>query len=338
MKVGVYFDLRNPPQWRRDPVELYGSFLELCEEAESVGLDTIWVTEHHGFDDDYLPTPLTLLAAVAARTRRVRLGTAIVVSPLHAAAEIAEQAAVVDLLSGGRLDLGLGAGYRSPEFDLYAADMESRYRVNDARPAEIRKLWESGAVTPAPAQERVPIWMGYLGPKGARRAGRMGENLLSIDARNWPHYRQGLIEGGHDPALGVMGGAAQGWVSDDPERDWQMVGQHLAAQSDSYRRHARMGTDFPFPKPVDPDRLRERRPLTHSGIDYFVHGTAQDMADFVAEHTAGAPVETLYLWAGLPGMAPETVAQHIRRIGADLAPRLRAAERPLSRPDSRPRG
>ena len=235
MKVGVYFDLRNPPQWRRDPAELYASFLELCEEAEHVGLDSIWVTEHHGFDDDYLPAPLTLLAAVAARTRRVRLGTAVVVAPLHAAAAIAEQSAVVDLLSAGRLDLGLGAGYRGPEFDLFGAEMASRYRVNDARAREIRNLWASGAVTPAPAQQRVPIWMGYLGPKGARRAGRMGENLLSIDARNWPHYRAGLLDGGHDPAVGAMGGAVQGWVSDDPERDWHM--------GDEVRHHASRGVD-----------------------------------------------------------------------------------------------
>ena len=62
VQVGAYFDLRNPLRWRRDPAELYRSFLELCEEVEDVGLDSIWVTEHHGFDDDYLPAPLTLLA------------------------------------------------------------------------------------------------------------------------------------------------------------------------------------------------------------------------------------------------------------------------------------
>ena len=166
MQVGVYFDLRNPRRWRRDPAELYGSFLELCEEVEQVGLDSIWVTEHHGFDDDYLPSPLTL----AGRGRRPHeAGTAGHRHRRRAAApaaEIAEQAAVVDLLSGGRLDLGIGAGYRPPEFDLYGADMGNRYRDNDARARQVRELWASGEVTPAPAQERLPIWMGYLGPRG----------------------------------------------------------------------------------------------------------------------------------------------------------------------------
>jgi alkanesulfonate monooxygenase SsuD/methylene tetrahydromethanopterin reductase-like flavin-dependent oxidoreductase (luciferase family) len=324
VQIGAYFDLRNPQRWRRDPVELYGSFLELCEEAEHVGLDSIWVTEHHGFDDDYLPSPLTLLAAVAARTRRVRLGTGIVVAPLHPPAEIAEQAAVVDLLSGGRLDLGIGAGYRPPEFELYGADMRTRYRDNDARAGQLRALWASRKVTPVPAQERLPIWMGYLGPKGARRAGRLGEFLLAPDARLCPHYRVGLEQGGHEVASGRMGGGVQAWASDDPERDWPVVAEHLAEQQNSYRRHARIGyPDLPPFKPVDPEVLRSRRPRGFSSLDHFVYGTPHEVADFVAEFTSGAPVDTLYFWAALPGMANEQILRNIRLIGTELAPLVR---------------
>jgi len=324
VQVGAYFDLRNPRRWRRDPTELYGSFLELCEEVEHVGLDSIWLTEHHGFDDDYLPSPLTVLAAVAARTRRVRLGTGIVVAPLHAAAEIAEQVAVVDLLSGGRVDLGIGAGYRPPEFELYGADIAHRYRDNDARAGQIRALWASGAVTPAPVQERLPIWMGYLGPKGARRAGRLGEYLLAPDARLWPHYRAGLEEGGHDVASARMGGGVQAWASDDPERDWPLVAEHLAEQQNSYRLHARMGyADLPPFKPVDPDVLRTRRPRGFTSTDYFVFGTPGEVVEFVDGFTAGAPVDTVYFWAALPGMTNEQILRNIRLIGEELAPRLR---------------
>ena len=114
VNVGLYFDLRNPPQWRQDPARLHAFALELCEEAEHLGAHSVWLTEHHQFDDDYIASPLTFAAAVAARTKRVRIGTAIVIAPLHHPAEIAEQAAMVDLVSNGRLDLGLGAGYRVP--------------------------------------------------------------------------------------------------------------------------------------------------------------------------------------------------------------------------------
>src|SRR5262245_65037476 len=112
MKVGLFFDLRNPPAWRQDPARLHAFSLEVIEEAEHLGIDSIWMSEHHLFVDDYLTAPLTFLAAAAARTSRVRLGTAIVIAPLHHAAEIAEQVVLVDLLSNGRVDLGLGTGYR----------------------------------------------------------------------------------------------------------------------------------------------------------------------------------------------------------------------------------
>jgi alkanesulfonate monooxygenase SsuD/methylene tetrahydromethanopterin reductase-like flavin-dependent oxidoreductase (luciferase family) len=327
MDVGVYFDMRNPARWRREPVELYGAFPELCEEIEHQGLDGIWVTEHHGFTDDYLPAPLTLLAAAAARTQRVRLGTGVVVAPLHEPAELAEQVSIVDLLSGGRLDLGLGAGYRPPEFELYGAEMSTRYEANDDRARRIRELWANRAVTPSPAQARVPIWMGYLGPKGARRAGRLGEFLLSPDARNWENYRQGLVEGGHDPSVARMGGGIQAWISDDPDRDWPAVREHLAEQANSYRWHGRMGySDLAPFKPVDPDVLRRRRPRGRTSTDYFVFGTAAEVAEFVHGFTAGAPVDTLYFWAALPGMTADRVAANVRAIATDLAPLLRVLD------------
>jgi alkanesulfonate monooxygenase SsuD/methylene tetrahydromethanopterin reductase-like flavin-dependent oxidoreductase (luciferase family) len=325
MDIGIYLDMRNPQRWRRDPKELYGAFPELCEEIERVGLDSIWLTEHHGFDDDYLPSPLTMLGAAAVRTSRVRLGTGIVVGPLHEAAELAEQAAIVDLLSGGRLDLGIGAGYRIPEFELYHADIKRRYIENDARAVQIRELWASKKVTPAPAQDRLPIWMGYLGPKGARRAGLLGEYLLSPDARLWPHYRDGLVEAGRDPAMARMGGGLQVWVTDDPERDWPVVSQHLSAQVNSYKWHGRMGYEgLPPFKEVDPDVLRARRPKGFNSTDYFVYGTPAEVTDFTLEYIGDAPVDMLYFWGSLPGMSHEQVRRNIGFIASDLAPMIQA--------------
>jgi alkanesulfonate monooxygenase SsuD/methylene tetrahydromethanopterin reductase-like flavin-dependent oxidoreductase (luciferase family) len=210
VNVGLYFDLRNPPQWRRDPARVHSFALEMCEEAEHLGAHSIWLTEHHLFDDDYMASPLTFAAAVAARTNRVRIGTAIVIAPLHHPAEIAEQAAMVDLVSGGRLDLGLGAGYRVPEYQLFGRSIARKYRQTDDTAREIRRLWEAGGVTPRPVQRRPPIWMGYQGPQGAHRAGLLGEGLLSAEYRLWEPYRAGLIEGGHDPATGRMAGGVQG--------------------------------------------------------------------------------------------------------------------------------
>jgi alkanesulfonate monooxygenase SsuD/methylene tetrahydromethanopterin reductase-like flavin-dependent oxidoreductase (luciferase family) len=179
----------------------------------------VCLTEHHLFDDDYLSQPLTFAAAVAARTRQVRIGTALLVAPLHHPVEIAEQAALVDLISAGRRELGLGAGYRAPEYDLYGAPAQERYARTDEAVRQVRRLLGDG-VSPSPVQCPVPIWLGYQGPRGARRAGLLGTGLLTIDPDRLEPYRAGPAEGGHDPALARMAGGVQAWASEDPEADW----------------------------------------------------------------------------------------------------------------------
>lgn len=320
MNVGIYFDLRNPPDWAVDSSRLYGFTLEMCEEADALGCHSIWLSEHHLFDDGYLPQPLVMAASVAARTKRARIGTAIIVAPLHHPVELAEQAAVVDVLSSGRLDVGLGAGYRAPEFALYGADADRRYGATDGRARELRRLWD--VVTPRPVQARVPIWMGYQGPKGARRAGRLGEGLLSINRELWEPYRDGLAEAGHDPDVaGRMAGGVHGWVTEDPERDWPIVSKHIAAQFDSYRRHMVEGTGQPVPRPVDPEKLRSRTEARGS-LDTIVYGTPAAVAETIRAKSAGAPVETVFLWASISGMSEDLVAGHIQTICTQLAPLL----------------
>jgi alkanesulfonate monooxygenase SsuD/methylene tetrahydromethanopterin reductase-like flavin-dependent oxidoreductase (luciferase family) len=320
VNVGIYFDLRNPPDWAVDSSRLYGFTLEMCEEADALGCHSIWLSEHHLFDDGYLPQPLVMAASVAARTKRARIGTAIIVAPLHHPVELAEQAAVVDVLSSGRLDVGLGAGYRAPEFALYGADADRRYGATDGRARELRRLWD--VVTPRPVQARVPIWMGYQGPKGARRAGRLGEGLLSINRELWEPYRDGLAEAGHDPDVaGRMAGGVHGWVTEDPERDWPIVSKHIAAQFDSYRRHMVEGTGQPVPRPVDPEKLRSRTEARGS-LDTIVYGTPAAVAETIRAKSAGAPVETVFLWASISGMSEDLVAGHIQTICTQLAPLL----------------
>ena len=140
MRLGLYYDLRNPGA-ARPWARVYAGALDRIAWADEAGIGAIWVTEHHGFADGYLPAPLTFCAAIAARTRNARIGTAVVVSPLMPAAALAEQAAVVDILSGGRLELGLGAGWRAAEFPAFGADYSRRYQaLEDSRPGAARAV------------------------------------------------------------------------------------------------------------------------------------------------------------------------------------------------------
>ena len=327
MKIGLYMDMRNPPEWRQDPARLYAFTLEMCEEAERLGIDSIWVTEHHMFEDGYLPQPLTMAAAIAARTRRVRIGTAVMLAPLHSAVSIAEQSAIVDLLSDGRLELGLGSGYRIPEFSLFGADIDRRFATTNQRVRELRQLWTENRLTPKPRQERIPIWLGYSGPKNARRAGQLGEGLLALMPELLEPYRQGLIEGGHDPGSARMAGVMHGWFSEDPERAWPTVSKHVGYWLNSYRRYMVEGTDAAVPPPVDPLQIRStglsggvRASLSSGSLLYT---TPRDAAPIIKSHLAGLPVEHVFFWASFAGMPESMVEQNVQTICSTLAPLLR---------------
>jgi alkanesulfonate monooxygenase SsuD/methylene tetrahydromethanopterin reductase-like flavin-dependent oxidoreductase (luciferase family) len=323
MRFGIFSDLRNPPRWRRPWPDVYSRALEVVENAEAAGADSVWLSEHHFFDDGYLPQPLTFASAVAARTTRMRIGTAVLIAPLRSAVQIAEEVAIVDLVSNGRAELGLGAGYRRPEYEAFGADVTERFRATDQRAADIRRLFDDGVVTPPPAQARLPIWMGYSSPAGARRAGRLGEGLLVIAPHLLEPYRAGLLEGGHDPAAARMAGAMNIMLADDPEAAWPRVREHLAYQSASYQRYAAEGSGRPAPEPTDPEVLRSTGG-TARFTPRFHLVTVDEAVDLVCAGVAGLPVTDVYFWSSIGGMADDLVDRHVELVGRELGPRVNA--------------
>ena len=115
-RLGVWYDFRNPPRWRLPWQRLYRETLEQAVYAEELGFDSIWLSEHHFSDEGYLPCLPAVLGALAARTKRVRLGTAVLLAPLQHPLRLAEDLAVVDQLCAGRLDVGVAPGYKPTEF------------------------------------------------------------------------------------------------------------------------------------------------------------------------------------------------------------------------------
>src|SRR5260370_6642992 len=112
INFGLWYDFRNPEQWRRTDKEIYDATIEQVAWAETIGYDDVWLTEHHFVDDGHAPSPLVQAAAVAARTKKMRIVTAVLLLPLYHPVRVAEDAATVHILSTGRFELGRGIRYR----------------------------------------------------------------------------------------------------------------------------------------------------------------------------------------------------------------------------------
>lgn len=163
--------------------------LRECERAEAAGFDSIWLGEHHNNPILY-PAPLIGLAAMASRTRRIRLGTGVLLLPLYHPMMVAEEGAMVDMISGGRLILGVGAGYAPEEFAAFGYPLKERGSRLEEGASLVHRLWteenvthrgkyyrvENATVTPRPVQRpRPPIWFGAWAEPAIRRAARLGD-------------------------------------------------------------------------------------------------------------------------------------------------------------------
>ncbi len=304
LQVGLFVDGRNPSEWERPWREHYPRLVELAAHADELGADCIWLTEHHGFDDGYLTQPLVLAAAIAARTRRARIGTAVTLAPIRHPRHLAEEAVVVDLLSDGRLELGIGAGYVPSEFEMFGADIASRFTDLDAMFAELRNLFDGPDLTPAPVQERLPIWLGYQQPVGARKAGRVGAGLLSIRRSCAAAYLDGLADGGHDASAARLAGDVDIIVADDPEAAYRRIAPHYLHQINSYSAAA----GRPLFRLDDlGDRKGEGRARVAVHLQVL---TVDEAVTDVRARVDGLPVEHLYTWSTVAEMPDDLAARH----------------------------
>src|SRR5262245_42764709 len=141
IKLGYQFDFRNPPGSGRSFADLYSEMFRQAERAEELGFDSLWQTEHHFTDDGYLPSMLPMLAALAARTQRVTIGTYVLLAPFPHPINLAEDAAVTDVISRGRLRLGLGLGYRHEEFEGFDIPRNERLGRTLETIEILRRAW-----------------------------------------------------------------------------------------------------------------------------------------------------------------------------------------------------
>jgi alkanesulfonate monooxygenase SsuD/methylene tetrahydromethanopterin reductase-like flavin-dependent oxidoreductase (luciferase family) len=241
-EFNLSLDMRAP-DFGTPPARLYSEVLEMAQFADAHGLDYISINEHHGTRDGYLPAPTVLAAALAARTKRIRIQIAAVILPLHDPVKIAEQIAVLDLVSQGRLEIVFGAGYVPFEFNMFRVSLHDRGRLlEEGIPIIQRALagerFTAGGrevfVRPLPIQKPHPSFLHGGGvPATARRAARLGIGPYPLNPSIIPVYREECEKLGR-PVGKIVQNACWIHVSEDPDKTWAQVGPHVGHVAKAY--------------------------------------------------------------------------------------------------------
>ena len=245
MQLSLKFDLRAPA-FGAAPADLYASALEMCAWADTAGFDSVRFLEHHGSDDGYCPSPLVMAAAAAARTRRIRIRARALILPLHDPLRIAEDAAVIDVISRGRLELVVAAGYVQSEFAMFGRSLADRPRLVEEGVQVLKQAWTGepfdyhgrrALVALRPHRRpRPPIVLGGSSPAAARRAARIADGFEPTRRSLYDVYTAECARLGVTPGP-LLPPAPRGqflYVSEDPERSWQELGPHLLHEMQSY--------------------------------------------------------------------------------------------------------
>jgi alkanesulfonate monooxygenase SsuD/methylene tetrahydromethanopterin reductase-like flavin-dependent oxidoreductase (luciferase family) len=248
LTFGYLYDFRNPLQWRRSWADLYAETLEFIAWSESVGFEGAWVPEHHGADDGYAPSPLVALGAIAARTKTIKLGSAIALAPLYHPVRFAEECAVLDILSNGRLEMAVAVGYRRSEADAFGVDFSTRGRRTDEFLEIVRRLWagesvsyegkhftlKNASIAPTPVRGHIPLYVGGFTDKALERAARYGDGYFGNEDV-CDLYLQKLRACGKDPARAQI--RIQGLfvlVAQDPEKAMHELAPHFHYVNNAY--------------------------------------------------------------------------------------------------------
>lgn len=324
MELVLSYDLRAP-EFGAPARELYAAAQDQAQWADALGFDAIGLGEHHASPDGYNPSPLVLAAALGARTQKIRLRTAVVLVPLYDPVKLAEDAAVVQLASGGRLLLGIGGGYRPAEFELFGRRLEDRWTAIGETVEFLRLAWSGEPflwkgrrcrVTPRP-DPPPPILLGGGSPAAARRAARIADGWFPpLEPRLWPPYREECLAlGKPDPGPYPRQGPIFLWVSKDPERDRARLAPHVLHQLRSYREW----TLEAFGRAAGPYAKDIREETLWQGDAYRVLTPEQTLA-LAAEL---GPHSVFYLNPLLAGVDPKSSWQMLQLYEREVHPFLR---------------
>jgi alkanesulfonate monooxygenase SsuD/methylene tetrahydromethanopterin reductase-like flavin-dependent oxidoreductase (luciferase family) len=329
VKFGYWVDFRNPEGSGRSFVDLYRDTFGQIERAEELGFDTIWFTEHHFTDDGYLPALMPMAAAVAARTSVIKVGTYVLLAPFYHPLKLAEESAVVDTISNGRLRLGLGQGYAVEEFAGFGVKRSERLGRTIETIEILKRAWTGERfsfagkyhgftdvrILPRPVSRPHPelLW-GAAAKKAIVRGAEMGISFAATgDGRAVALYMDALRGQGKDPAQFSFVCNQTVYVADSAEQAWSDIEGPLMYQAELYSKwiSRAQGIDpsQSFIRP-DPERLRRTS----------VIGTPAQVRERLHEILRKHQYTELIVVTQLPGLDPAKAYRSLERFGTEVMP------------------
>ncbi|WP_084022593.1 LLM class flavin-dependent oxidoreductase [Amycolatopsis thermoflava] len=347
MRFGVLYDLRNParPDWHRPWSQFYSGAFEHMQEMEHVGFDAVSLSEHHGDPDGYNPgLPVTLTAA-AHHTSRIRIGTNIIQVPFYHPVLLAEQLAVIDILSGGRLDVGLGqvGPTFNMEFPMLGVNPKFRPSLLDEGIDIMRRCWSSDEpfsyhgkrwhlddvwINPKPIQKPLPVWvvaafsaavMDRVAKRGLNVGGLGGFFQGLTGGQTWQKWlagwREACVRNGRQPNYAKIHTFGTCYITDDPERAWAKhrggIFEHFHYRRGDVHPYSSLLMDVPPTKPEDIPNWER-----------IFQTPGQAITELRATYEEGGPDE-LHLMATRHGMTWEESAGYLRNFAEKVLPAVR---------------
>ena len=317
---GLRFDFRNPSFAGTTPADRYAAALDMVEWADTRGCVTVAVSEHHSSPDGYLPSPLTMLAAMAARTTNVRFNVAALIAPFHDPLRLAEDLVVLDHLSRGRVDLIVAGGYVREEFAMFDVPMRERARRVTETVATLKAAFTGEPfefrgrtvhVTPAPFRPGGPsILLGGSSEPAARRAARIADGFIPSVPEVWEFYRDEVqLLGRPDPGPCPIGQNRTVALAEDPEKGWAEMGPFFLHETNAYGAwQAQDDTASPY--------------HTVSGIDELRATGAYAVLtpDELVDELKAAPFPFAFLHPLCGGMPPELAWSSLELFEREVMP------------------
>ena len=312
----------------------YPQALEEVTRAEELGFDSVWMEEHHSVTNHYWPSPLPVLAGFATRTSQMVLGTDIIVAAFHHPVRLAEDVAMLDVISNGRLVLGIAIGYKPDEFALYGVELEKRGARFEEQLAIMRGLWTEervqfkgayypleGRLEPKPVQQpHPPVWIGGWGDITLRRAATLADNWIPGPTADLKRLLDGKRQflarrraaGRRDPTEWPL--TRDVIIADTDRRARELAEEHIMV---AYRREYAGGWRHPFIDgsiATDLDRLME---------DRFIIGGPEQCVARIRRFVEQYGMTHLICRTFFPGMPHAHIMRELDLIAREIMPAFR---------------